>query len=671
MTSRPEPPTHATGAHRAPSSAPSAARPPVVDPAAPAPTAEAADEPDHHSLHPPHTDASRTQAVGAALADTVAFAAEVAHPGSADHDDDHGTLVDDTLVQTPSAPYEAHLDGLFTYCLSVLRDHDAAVAALGEALALAERRAERAPAAEENLRAWLYALARWECLRRLAAPPARGKGRTRTRSGTDPGPGPEDEPEGGPEGGPEGDGPPARRGTGKDPVAGSDSGAALALLAWPEAAGTTPEQRESLELAVRHGLAPHEVAAVLRLDPDATRALLSSAACEVERTRIALAVVESGRCPVVGRFAGDKQVLLGATLRRELVRHVDDCADCRRTAERTTAGEPWPGTTASTAALPVLRAPRGAVHAAMLSALGPRPARRRGSPARATPRFDRTGFPVAPKDRGARRGLLRSRALTTTVVATVVAAPVLALWAAYRGLPFGEGHEGAPMSATDPDSLGGSPHEAGHPQGAYPDPHADPYADPYGPYYGEPGGGRRPTLGGPPAPGSGAALGHHPPELSVAVLGPDGRPVPVRGAPGAAPAPGATTMPPAAPPGRGPGRLTVEAQPSGPDTVITLSASGGEPVSWSMSAGVPWLRISQPGGVLRPGQSVTVTVSVDRSCEPAGPWSARVAIAPGGTVVTIEGRGAGPRTAPSPAPTPSAAALPPQTPPPSSAPPAG
>ncbi|MDC7337580.1 hypothetical protein PQR15_15100 [Streptomyces lydicus] len=41
----------------------------------------------------------------------------------------------------------------------------------------------------------------------------------------------------------------------------------------------------------------------------------------------------------------------------------------------------------------------------------------------------------APTDRAARRRRLRARALTTTVVATVVAAPVLALWAAYRGAP--------------------------------------------------------------------------------------------------------------------------------------------------------------------------------------------------------------------------------------------
>ncbi|SPE53453.1 hypothetical protein SNS2_1919 [Streptomyces netropsis] len=507
--------------------------------------------------------------------------------------------VDDTLVQRPPVRYEPFLDGLFTYCLSVLCEHDSATSVLGEALALAERRADRAPADEEMRRPWMYALARWACLRRLAERGAKVADSVPTGS------------------------------------LAAHRRAELSLLAWPEAAGTTPEQREALELAVRHGLTPHEVGVVLRLDPDATRALLSSAACEVERTRTALAVVESGRCPVVARFAGDTEMLLGAALRRELVRHVDDCADCRRTAERANAGDPWPGTSASTAALPVLEAPRAAAHAAMLCALAARP--QRAAPAGVMPRFDRKGFPLAPKDRAARRGRLRSRAVTTTVVATVVAAPVLALWAAYRGGPgIGEGQDTASVSARETDGLGRIPYEEV---------------------------GRSHT-----STDARSAVRRRPSDVSVAVLGPDGRPVPVAAAATASPAPGDSTRPLPAPsgPGHGPGRLTVEAQPSGGTTLITLTADGGQPVRWSMTADAPWLRLNRVGGVLTPGQSVTVTVYVDQDREPVGHWTARVAVAPGGSVVTIEGRGAAPEptpaatqpppspTAPPPAPSPSA-----------------
>ncbi|MGV2917559.1 hypothetical protein RMO59_16265, partial [Streptomyces alfalfae] len=69
---------------------------------------------------------------------------------------------------TPHGRYEPCLDGLFTYCLSVLCDHDAATAALSDVLHIAERRGSRGPASDGELKAWLYALARWVCLRRLA-----------------------------------------------------------------------------------------------------------------------------------------------------------------------------------------------------------------------------------------------------------------------------------------------------------------------------------------------------------------------------------------------------------------------------------------------------------------------------------------------------------------------
>ncbi len=69
-----------------------------------------------------------------------------------------------------------------------------------------------------------------------------------------------------------------------------------------------------------------------------------------------------------------------------------------------------------------------------------------------------------PKDRAARRDRLRARAVTTTVVATVVAAPVLALWAAYRGTPVVEGEDGRSASASEAqaDGLDGESAGGGH-----------------------------------------------------------------------------------------------------------------------------------------------------------------------------------------------------------------
>ncbi|MFF4471973.1 hypothetical protein ACFYZ3_20690 [Streptomyces sp. NPDC001599] len=480
------------------------------------------------------------------------------------------------------AAYDAYLDGLFTYCLSVLCDHDTATAALGDVLAIAERRGHRGPGPAADRRAWLYALARWACLRKLAEakqkrPSSHAAGRPA---------------------------PSATPATATNPSAPTTPAtdethqrhrSELALLAWPEAAGTSPEQREALELAVRHHLAPHEVAAVLGMDLAATRELLASAACEVERTRAALAVVETGTCTGVARLTGDNRYVLSSALRRELVRHVDDCPRCRRTAERAIPGR-WPGTSVTPAELPVLEAPRTALHVALAHT-----PRARG----AAPRFDRRGFPMDPKDRAARRDRLRARAVTTTVVATVVAAPVLALWAAYRGTPVVEGEEGRSASASeaqDPDALEGE--SAG---GAYGYENAGNASTTPGTGFGE----------------KGEA------DVSVEVVGVSGTG------------------------GKGAGHLEVTAGHDGDTTLVTLTATGDAPVHWSASVGASWLYLSQSSGTLRPGEAVTVRVYVDHLREPSGRWSARVAVSPAGAVVAIEGYGTAPApTRPGPRPGP-------------------
>lgn len=496
---------------------------------------------------------------------------------------------------TPSARYEPCLDGLFTYCLSVLCDHDAATAALGDVLHHAERRGARGPEAEGDLRAWLYALARWVCLRRLAEAKRSREGRHAhgadqspkkptqspkepTRPAEQPSPPQETEP--------------SRETEPSQEIARQRRGE-LAKLAWPEAAGTTPEQREALELAVRHRLTPAEVAAVLGMDLTKARGLLASAACEVERTRAALAVVETGSCPIVARITGDNQLLLGTALRRELVRHVDDCPRCRRTAERAGASA-WPGTAVSPAALPIVEAPRAALHMAMAHV----PRARGGGP-----RYDRRGFPMDPKDHAARRDRLRARAVTTTVVATVVAAPVLALWAAYRGAPLtGEGHDGRSVSASE-----GGP-GSGHARDDY-----------------ENAGNAR------KGPQPRFSADSRSSDVSVEVIG------------GGSGSRSST----------GPGRLTVEARPSGDTTLITLTASGGSPVHWSASESASWLYLSRSSGTLAPGESVTVQVYVDHTREPSGHWSARVAIAPSGAIISIDGHGDGrPPGRPGPGPRP-------------------
>ncbi|MFD7981126.1 hypothetical protein [Streptomyces sp. NPDC059071] len=504
-----------------------------------------------------------------------------------------------TLGQRPPARYEEYLDGLFTYCLSVLCDHDTATAVLGDVLAIAERHHGRCPADESGRRAWLYALARWACLRSLGEQRRRRQGAHTGRPAAVP--------------------EPAR----VAPEVAERRRAELAALAWPEAAGTTPEQREALELAVRHGLGQREVAAVLSLDPVAARELLASAGCEVERTRAALAVVETGDCPTVARLTGDHQVLLSAALRAELVRHVDDCPRCRRAAERAGATGPWPGAAAvPTGRLPIVEAPRAAAYVAMMHV----PRARAGAP-----RFGPTGFPMDPKDHAARRDRMRARAVTTTVVAAVVAAPVLALWASYRGTPAGdEGQDAARISAREADGPGDAQGGSG--------------GRPYDRY--ENTGNARTT------PDPRFTRGSRSPDVSVEVISP--------GAPAG----------PALPGQAAPARLTVSARGSGATTLLTLTNEGGSPAAWALWSDAPWLYVSQASGTLGPGESVTVRIFVDHAHEPAGAWSARVGVNPSGAVVRIDGHGATPPpTTTRPATPPPTGTDEPTTPPPTSEPP--
>ncbi|WP_406862373.1 hypothetical protein ABZO31_18710 [Streptomyces sp. HUAS MG47] len=489
--------------------------------------------------------------------------------------DDHGPR---TPGRRPPARYEAYLDGLFTYCLSVLHDHDTATAVLGDVLAVAERRHARCPDDEEGRRAWLYALARWACLRSLAEQRGKRQGAHTGRPATVP----------------------AREPRVSEEVA-ERRRAELARLAWPEAAGTTPAQREALELAVRHGLSRDQVASVLGLEALAARELLASAACEVERTRAALAVVETGSCPTVARLTDDHQVLLSAALRTELVRHVDDCPRCRKVAERAGAAAPWPGATVvGPARLPLVEAPRAAAYMAMLHV----PRARAGAP-----RFGPGGFPLDPKDHAARRDRMRARAMTTTVVAAVIAAPVLALWAAYRGAPLtGEGHGGDAVSAREDEDRDGRPDG--------------------------PGVGRYENAGNASArPEPRFTRGSRSPDVSVEIVDP--------GAPSV----------PAVPGQAGPGRLAVAAHSAGDTTVLTLTNSGGSPVDWSLWTDASWLYVSRASGTLGPGESVTVYIKIDRTREPSGAWSGRVGVQPSGAVLRIHGYGATDPTPTDPGPT--------------------
>ncbi len=580
--------------------------------------------------------------------------------------------------------YGQHVDGLFTYCLSVLCEHDAAVAAVAEVRDLALRHGARL--ADPALRrAWLYALARHCCLRRLESGADAAFAGVPVR---EPAPTSGQRPAGA--SAPVGKLRAGRAATGARAAGGRSSGARsagavntprttgapgttgttgtaaapggiaparaagpavlaqrreeLARLAWPEAAGTGPEQREALELAVRHGLAAEEVAAVLAVPLPAAEELLETAAAEVGRTRAALLVLAAGGCPELAQLGGTGAEgrsgwVLGPALRRELVQHVVDCPTCRGTTERVAAGpQPGPADLAGTAGLPLLPAPvtvrvattaaqvpGGAAGAAFLAgaAAGRRLA---AAPVQgpAAIRFDQRGF---PRHRAPSAGLalVRQRVVTTGVLAAVLTAPVVALWAAYRGGGENVG-SASPVSSVRVDSPGLSPDAATTEQ---------------------PNGGDAGTNGSSERNGGAQEslqlAGAQAAETLLPVVEGAAVPVPSHGSHALAAAE-VVPVPPVQP--ARPGQLTVEASEWGNRTVVTLTNSGGTALHWHAVVEVDWLRLSRDEGTLEPGQRVTVTVTVDEDRAPAGHWTAKIALPPSRAVVTLEGgpvqRGGGP-----------------------------
>ncbi len=480
--------------------------------------------------------------------------------------------------------WEQLTDALYTYCLSVLCDEDQAAAAMRQIrrLSVRHRRRLHRPGL---LRAWLYALARYCCLLRMEQEAVAERRPERPSGGRH-----------------------------------SAEHVRLSRLAWPEAAGTSPIQREALELTGRHGLDLEELAAVLDLRPEQAGALLTRATCELERTAAALVVLRLDACPELRRLGAGRGPVLGPALRGELVRHLDACPTCRGTVERAAAAGPWPGTLRTPGRLPLVQAPAQvqadtAGTGSVFAQLGRRErgferggfersrerSRKRTAKDRATaampepePRFDRRGFPVQRSLPSQRAALLRQRAVATSVVAAVVAAPVVALWVTHHHRHVVPAY---PVSAVSVDT---------------PDPR-------------------------PPAPGGGL------PDPVPGAAAPTAAPT-VAGAGVVATVAGGTASTgagSAAPGGSSaaPGKLRVTAAEVGGRTVITLADTGGTAVNWQAVNTTPWLRLSRDQGTLQPGGQTTVLVTVDESQLPSTAWSAQLVVQPVGAVVTLQGPG--------------------------------
>jgi DNA-directed RNA polymerase specialized sigma24 family protein len=240
------------------------------------------------------------------------------------------------------AAYDAYADGLHTYALWYLRDHDAAADAVYCGFVAADRNHTNLQQPEQ-IQPWLYALLRRECRLRTAEPDAPAPVSTRLRP--------------------------------KPDALGESGGVAASLmqlegslrraefqsLAWPEAEGLTAAHREVLELTIRHGLDSRGLALVLGLRegaaglaPSRGFGLLADAWRELERSLAATAVAASGRenCAQLAELTFGWSGKLTSTLRVPLIEHVDRCSRCQHYLH-TVIGNPSAPTM-----LPFVAAPR-------------------------------------------------------------------------------------------------------------------------------------------------------------------------------------------------------------------------------------------------------------------------------------------------------------------------
>jgi len=205
-----------------------------------------------------------------------------------------------------AAAYDRYGDRLYGYCWSLLKDPDSAADALHDTLLVARQRIDqlRDP---ERFRAWLYAIARSECMRQL---------RLRRRSVTL-----------------------GEASELSDESVDLDAGPRqqeLRTLVRDAAAALSPRDREVLELAMRLDLDPAELAATLQVSQSHARALLSRVREQLERALGAVLVARNrgNDCPELAAILAGWEGQMTALLRKRVNRHLETCPVCAESRRR-------------------------------------------------------------------------------------------------------------------------------------------------------------------------------------------------------------------------------------------------------------------------------------------------------------------------------------------------
>src|SRR5713226_5035930 len=201
-----------------------------------------------------------------------------------------------------AAAYDQYAQGLYDYCRSLLGEPADAADAVQDTFIVASAKVSglREP---DRLRAWLYAVARSECHRRLRA-------RARVSSA------PLDEAA-------------ETASDAEDPEADAEH-AELRNLVRAALAGLNPGEREIIELNLRHELDGADLADALGVPRNQAHALASRARSQFETSLGVLLVARSGRefCMDLANILEGWDGELTVLIRKRVNRHIDRCEVC-------------------------------------------------------------------------------------------------------------------------------------------------------------------------------------------------------------------------------------------------------------------------------------------------------------------------------------------------------
>ncbi|GAA4077481.1 RNA polymerase sigma factor [Nonomuraea soli] len=275
--------------------------------------------------------------------------------------------------QAPADLYDAYAERLHDYACSLLAEREATAQAVHDALVTAQGCVSQLKESP-RLRSWLYALTRFQCATRFtgntSAPP---------------------------------------------PVLDDPDDAELAELVHEALGELSRNEREVLELSLRHGLSPAEVGAVLGLTSRQATTRLGRARDHLENGAAAVVLARTGRahCPDLSAMVDSWEGPLTPLLRRRLSGHIGGCEVCTEGKHRKVSAARLLDM------VPVAFPPISLRRRVIETSVTPE---RRAAVMEGVGGFDKSGFPVAVSERG-RRGRRARRERTAQPYAAPVVAP--------------------------------------------------------------------------------------------------------------------------------------------------------------------------------------------------------------------------------------------------------